>query len=46
MIGSLDALHLAGADPFRTELTDFVTYDREPAHAADELGFPVSAPTA
>ncbi len=43
-LGSLDALHLASADPFRTELTDFVTYDRELAHAADELGFPVSAP--
>ncbi|MFE2726562.1 type II toxin-antitoxin system VapC family toxin [Kitasatospora sp. NPDC059327] len=43
-LGSLDALHLASADPFRAELTDFVTYDRELAHAAEELGFPVSAP--
>jgi hypothetical protein len=26
------------------ELTEFVTYDKELAGAADDLGFPVSAP--
>jgi predicted nucleic acid-binding protein len=44
-LGSLDAIHLASADPFRTELTEFVTYDRELARAATDLGFPVSAPS-
>jgi len=43
-LGSLDAIHLASADPFRSELTEFVTYDKELARAAVELGFPVSAP--
>ena len=43
-LGSLDALHLATADPFRAELTDFVTYDGELGEAAQTLGFPVSAP--
>ncbi len=43
-LGSLDAIHLATADPFRTELTDFVTYDSELSSAASDLGFPVSAP--
>ncbi|MFJ9610540.1 type II toxin-antitoxin system VapC family toxin [Kitasatospora sp. NPDC101176] len=43
-LGSLDALHLASAEPFRAELTDFVTYDLELARAAEELGFPVTAP--
>lgn len=43
-LGSLDAIHLASADPFRTDLTEFVTYDQELAAAAGELGFPVSAP--
>lgn len=43
-LGSLDAIHLATADPFRTELTDFVTYDSELASAASDLGFPVTAP--
>jgi uncharacterized protein len=42
--GSLDAIHLASADPFRAELTDLVTYDTELARAAGELGFPVTAP--
>ncbi len=41
---SLDAIHLATADPFRTELTDFVTYGAELTSAATDLGFPVSAP--
>ncbi|MGH3821367.1 MAG: type II toxin-antitoxin system VapC family toxin [Pseudonocardiaceae bacterium] len=44
-LGSLDAIHLASADPFRTELTEFVTYDHELAKAAADLGFPVSAPS-
>jgi predicted nucleic acid-binding protein len=42
--GSLDAIHLASADPFRSELSEFVTYDKELARAAVDLGFPVSAP--
>lgn len=44
-LGSLDALHLASADPFRAELTDLITYDRELATAAEDLGFPVAAPS-
>jgi predicted nucleic acid-binding protein len=43
-VGSLDAIHLASADPFRSELTEFVTYDKELARAAVHLGFPVFAP--
>ena len=43
-LGSLDAIHLATADPFRTELTDFVTYEAELTTAATDLGFPVTAP--
>ncbi|MGH9213402.1 MAG: type II toxin-antitoxin system VapC family toxin [Acidimicrobiales bacterium] len=43
-LGSLDAIHLATADPFRSELTEFVTYDGELTTAASDLGFPVSAP--
>lgn len=44
-LGSLDAIHLATADPFRAELTEFVTYDRELFGAAADLGLPVSAPS-
>ena len=44
-LGSLDAIHLASAEPFRAELTELVTYDREFAEAANDLGFPVSAPS-
>lgn len=43
-LGSLDAVHLASADPFRAELTEFVTYDHELTTAAADLGFPVAAP--
>jgi predicted nucleic acid-binding protein len=43
-LGTLDALHLASADPFRQDITEFVTYDQELARAAEELGFPVSTP--
>jgi predicted nucleic acid-binding protein len=44
-LGSLDAIHMATADPFRTEVTDFVTYDVDLAVAAADLGLPVSAPS-
>ncbi|MGH3774959.1 MAG: type II toxin-antitoxin system VapC family toxin [Pseudonocardiaceae bacterium] len=44
-LGSLDAIHLATADPFRTELTEFVTYDHELTKAAVDLGFPAAAPS-
>jgi uncharacterized protein len=44
-LGSHNAIHLASADPFRAELTELVTYDKELARAAGELGFPVSAPS-
>jgi predicted nucleic acid-binding protein len=43
-LGSLDAIHLATADPFLAELTGFVTYDAELAAAAGELGLPVASP--
>lgn len=44
-LGSLDAIHLATADPFRAELTEFVTYDRELLAAATQIGLPASAPS-
>jgi predicted nucleic acid-binding protein len=44
-LGSLDAIHLATADPFLAEVTAFITYDAELAAAAAELGLPVAAPT-
>ncbi|MEU8225505.1 type II toxin-antitoxin system VapC family toxin [Kribbella sp. NPDC048915] len=44
-LGSLDALHLASAEPFRSELSEFVTYDKELVTAAEELGFPVLSPS-
>jgi predicted nucleic acid-binding protein len=44
-LGSLDAIHLATADPFLAEVTEFVTYDAELSAAAQELGFPVAAPS-
>jgi len=44
-LGSLDAIHLASADPFRPELTELITYDKELARAAGDLGFPVGAPS-
>jgi predicted nucleic acid-binding protein len=43
-LGSLNAIHLASAEPFRADLTEFVTYDKELTSAAGELGFPVLAP--
>jgi predicted nucleic acid-binding protein len=44
-LGSLDAIHLASADPFRPDLSEFVTYDNELVSAAADLGFPVVAPS-
>ncbi|WP_324278380.1 PIN domain-containing protein [Blastococcus brunescens] len=44
-LGSLDAIHLSTAEAFRSELTDFVTYDHELAAAATELGLPVRSPS-
>jgi uncharacterized protein len=44
-LGSLDAVHLATADPFRDDLIDFVTYDNELAAAAAELGLPAATPS-
>jgi uncharacterized protein len=43
-LGSLDAIHLASADPFRADLTELITYDHELAGAARDLGFAVGAP--
>jgi predicted nucleic acid-binding protein len=43
-LGTLDSIHLATADPFRVEITAFVTYDQELAAAATDLGLPVHAP--
>ena len=44
-LGSLDAIHLATADPFWEELTEFVTYDKELAEAAVQFELPVSSPS-
>lgn len=44
-LGSLDAIHLATAEPFVGELTGFVTYDDELAAAAAEVGITAVAPT-
>ncbi|MGH3430222.1 MAG: type II toxin-antitoxin system VapC family toxin [Mycobacteriales bacterium] len=44
-LGSLDAIHLASAEPFRGELTEFITYDTELATAANQLGLDVYAPS-
>jgi len=44
-LGSLDAIHLATADPFLPELTGLVTYDSELAQAAAEIGIAVLAPS-
>jgi predicted nucleic acid-binding protein len=43
-LGSLDAIHLASADPLRPDMSALVTYDQELAHAAVEVGFAVDAP--
>ena len=44
-LGSLDAIHLASADPFWPDLAELVTYDVGLAKAASDLGFPASAPS-
>jgi uncharacterized protein len=44
-LGSLDAIHLASADPFATDLRAFVTYDAELAAAAADRGLPVVRPS-
>lgn len=44
-LGSLDAVHLATADPFLPELAGLVTYDAELAAASAELGIDVIAPS-
>ncbi|MGY1709088.1 PIN domain-containing protein [Geodermatophilus sp. SYSU D00758] len=44
-LGSLDAIHLATAEPFGSELTDFVSYDSELAAAATDVGLPLTAPS-
>ncbi|MGQ0625741.1 MAG: type II toxin-antitoxin system VapC family toxin [Sporichthyaceae bacterium] len=44
-LGSLDSIHLSSADPFRPEVSEFVTYDNELGEAAKELGFVVSTPS-
>jgi hypothetical protein len=44
-LGSLDAIHLATADPFLAEVTAFVTDDAELAAAASELGLRATAPS-
>ena len=44
-LGSLDAIHLATADPFLPELTGLVTYDGELAYAATEIGIAVLSPS-
>ena len=43
-LGSLDAIHLATADPFVPDITALVTYDVELASASTELGITVIAP--
>ncbi|HUC59180.1 MAG TPA: type II toxin-antitoxin system VapC family toxin [Streptosporangiaceae bacterium] len=43
-LGTFDSLHLASAEPFRKDLTGFVTYDKELAETAAELRFPVICP--
>lgn len=43
-LGSLDAIHLATADPFVPDMTALVTYDVELASASTELGITVIAP--
>ncbi|WP_100444095.1 type II toxin-antitoxin system VapC family toxin [Glycomyces xiaoerkulensis] len=44
-LGSLDAIHLATAELFRSELGNVVTYDKELAAAAEVQGLKVIAPT-
>ena len=41
---SLDAIHLATALQFESELRGLITYDERMAQAAEELGIRISAP--
>ena len=43
-LGSLNAIHLATADPFVPELVGLVTYDVELSAASREIGIAVIAP--
>lgn len=43
-LGTLDALQLATAEPLRIELDGFVTYDKELAAAAADIGLSFLAP--
>ena len=45
-LGTLDAIHLATADPLRDELDGFVTYDKELTVAAEAAGLTLCAPGA
>ena len=45
-IRGLDAIHLASAGKFGLRITALLTYDKQMAKAARELGFEVLAPTA
>ena len=44
-IRGLDAIHLASAGKFGLRITALLTYDKQMAKAARELGFEVLAPT-
>lgn len=41
---SLDAIHLASAMLVKSEITTFITYDKQLARAATTMGFDVAAP--
>jgi len=43
-LGTLDAIHLATAQPLAAELDGFLTYDGELSAAAKDLGLPLLAP--
>lgn len=43
-LGTLDAIHLATADPLCNELDGFLTYDKELTAAAEQIGLPHLAP--
>ncbi|MEN8653792.1 type II toxin-antitoxin system VapC family toxin [Streptomyces sp. 21So2-11] len=45
-LGTLDAIHLATADPLKEELDGFVTYDKELSCAVEAIGFTLLAPGA
>ena len=42
-LGSLDAIHLATADPFRTELTEFVSSCNEISYFFEEASKPLTS---